>query len=324
MGGGTGSFQVLSGLREQEDLALASVVAISDSGGDSGRLRDEFGILPPGDLRRCFLALCEDSGMLRDLFSFRFEEEALRGRQLGNLVYVALTRIYGSEPAAVRALHRLLKVRGRVLPVSWDKVHLCAELADGRVLRGETHIDRPRHDPAIPIRRVFLDPPAAPNTEALETIAASDFLVLAPGDLFTSLVAALLVRGVPEALRAAAAPLVYLPNLMTKRGETDGFSVSHFVEQIVKYGGRVPDAVMVHQGRLPEEVTRRYLLEQAQPVELDEERVRALGVATVQLGDLVARQTTARHDPERTATALRLLFPRLSGPGPGPRAAHLP
>ncbi len=324
LGGGTGSFQVLSGLRDHDDLALASVVAISDSGGDSGRLRDEFGILPPGDLRRCFLALCEDSGMLRELFSFRFEEEALRGRQLGNLLYVALTRIYGSDQQAVRALHRLLKVRGRVLPVSWDKVHLCAELADGRVLFGETHIDRPRHDPAIPIRRVFLDPPAAPNPEALETIAASDFLVLAPGDLYTSLVATFLVRGVPEALRAASAPLIYLPNLMTKRGETDGFSVSHFVEQITKYARRVPDAVLVHEGRLPDEVTRRYLLEEAQPVELDDDRVRALGVKSVYLGELAARQTTARHDPDQTAQALRALFARISVTAPAPRAAPQP
>jgi uncharacterized cofD-like protein len=323
IGGGTGSFQVLSGLREHDDLALASVVAISDSGGDSGRLRDEFDVLPPGDLRRCFLALCEDSGMLRDLFSFRFEEEALRGRQLGNLLYVALTRIYGSEPAAVRALHRLLKVRGRVLPASWDKVHLCAELANKRVLRGETHIDVPRHDPAIPIRRVFLDPPAAPNPEALETIAASDFLVLAPGDLFTSLVATFLVRGVPEVLQAATAPLIYLPNLMTKRGETDGFSVSHFVEQIIRYSGRVPDAVLIQGGRLPDEITRRYLMEEAQPVDLDEERVRALGVKIVRLDDLAARQAVARHDPERTATALRALFAQISVTARDPRAARL-
>jgi uncharacterized cofD-like protein len=314
IGGGTGSFQVLSGLREHDDLALSSVVAISDSGGDSGRLRDEFGILPPGDLRRCFLALCEDSGMLRDLFSYRFEDEALKGRQLGNLFYVALTRMYGSEQAAVRALHRLLKVRGRVLPVSWDKVHLCAELADGRLLRGETHIDRPRHDPAIHIRRVFLDPPAAPNPEALEIIAASDLLVLAPGDLFTSLVATLLVRGVPEALRASAAPLIYLPNLMTKRGETDGFSVSHFVEQVARYAGRVPDAVLVHQGRLPDELTRRYMMEEAQPVDIDESRVLALGVRIVQLADLVARQSLVRHDPARTAVGLRALLDRLPQP----------
>ena len=322
IGGGTGSFQVLSGLREHDDLALASVVAISDSGGDSGRLRDEFDILPPGDLRRCFLALCEDSGMLRDLFSFRFEEEALRGRQLGNLLYVALTRIYGSEPAAVRALHRLLKVRGRVLPVSWDKVHLCAELADGRVLRGETHIDGPGTTPPSPSAAFFSIPPAMPNPEALETIAASDFLVLAPGDLFTSLVATFLVRGVPEALRAASAPLIYLPNLMTKRGETDGFSVSHFVEQIAAIGGRVPDAVLVHEGRLPEEVTRRYMLEEAQPVDLDEERVRALGVKIVASATWPPARpwpATTRNEPP---TPCAPCWPQISATARDPTAAR--
>ena len=212
----------------------------------------------------------------------------------------------------MRALHRLLKVRGRVVPVSWDKVQLCAELADGRVLRGETHIDRPRHDPAIPIRRVFLDPPAAPNPEALEAIVTSDFVVLAPGDLFTSLIPIFLVRGVPEALRASSAPLIYLPSLMTERGETDGFSVLHFIEQIVKDGGRVPDAVLVHGVRLPEELTRRYVMEESQPVELNERRVRSLGVRTIVLADMVADQTLARHDPERTAADLRALFPHLT------------
>jgi uncharacterized cofD-like protein len=311
IGGGTGSYHVLAGLRPHDRLDLRSIVTMSDSGGDSGRLRDEFGVLPPGDVRRCLLALSEDSTLLRELFAFRFDQDPLHNRQLGNLLFLALTRILGTEREAINAIHRLLKIRGRVLPVSWDDVHLHAELGDGRIVAGEKNIDAPRHDPAIPIRRVFLAPEASANPEAVDAIEASDFLLLAPGDLYTSTIPNLLVRGVPEALRSARGKLVYVVNLMTKRGETDGYPASRHVAEIVRYAGRLPDAVIAHRGSLPEELARRYLAEEARPVEIDEPALRALGVGVVRHADVMSASSKARHDPLRTAGALLALFEEL-------------
>ncbi len=311
LGGGHGTYQILAGFRDHEDVSLTAVVTATDSGGDSGRLRDEFGILPPGDLRQCFLALCEDGHMLRDLLGYRFEEEPLRGRQLGNLFFLALTRLHGSEQAAIRALHKILRTRGHVMPSTWDKVQLCAELGDGRIIEGEAHIDVPRHDPSIPIRRVFLKPSAAPNLDALDALSESDFIVFAPGDLFTSLIPILLVRGMADVLQRTRARLIQSISLMTKRGETDGYAASHYVEQVAKYIGRLPDAVLAHEGELPEEMSQRYLVEQSQPVTIDEDRLRVLGVPMIHAAPLIADARVARHDPALTAVALRDLFARL-------------
>jgi uncharacterized cofD-like protein len=318
IGGGTGSYQILSGLRPFDDLALSSVVTMTDSGGDSGRLRTEFKVLPPGDIRRCLLALSDDSTLLRELFSFRFEDDPLRGRQLGNLFVLALTRILGSEREAINAMHRLLKIRGRVYPVSWDQVHLCAELEDGRIVEEEANIDVPKHDPTIAIRRIFLRPEASPNPDALAAIAESDYVVLAPGDLYTSTLPNLLVRGVPEALRRSRAKLIYVLNLMTKRGETAGYPASRHVQEIIRYGGRIPDALLVEGGPLPDEIARRYLAEDARAVAIDEPALRDLGVRVVKAARVMSRSSKARHDPEQTALALRDLFTQLDPDPPLP------
>lgn len=304
VGGGTGSFNVLLGLRPYRHLALRSVVTMTDSGGDSGRLRTECNVLPPGDIRRCLVALSDESPLLRELFNFRFEEEPLRGRQLGNLVLVALSRICGSEPAAIEAMHRLLNIRGRVLPVSWDHVHLCAELADGRIVEEEANIDVPQHDPAIPIRRVFLKPAARPNPEALAALGESDAIILAPGDLYTSTIPNLLVTGVADTIARSPARLIYVVNLMTKRGETTGYSAARHVEEIIRYCGRVPDGVLVHAGHVPTAMAERYLAEAARPVEVNESALHALGVKTVLTRPVMSDTSKARHDPDRTGAAL--------------------
>jgi uncharacterized cofD-like protein len=313
IGGGTGSFHVLSGLRDHPHLVLTSIVTMADSGGDSGRLRDEYGLLPPGDLRRGLLALSEESQLLRDLVGFRFTEGPLRGRHLGNLCFLALTKLLGSEMDALAAITKLLKVRGSVLPVSWDNVHLCAELADGQTIVRQVNIDRPKHDPSIAIRSVFLNPPASANPDALDAIAASDFIVLAPGDLFTSTIPNLLVNGIPAALRACRAPLVYVVNLMTKLGETNGYSASAHVQQIIHYCGRVPDAVLAHRGPMAEDLVERYRAETATAVAVDEDRIASLGVRLVRCADLMSASSKARHDPQRTATALLDIFACLAG-----------
>jgi uncharacterized cofD-like protein len=312
IGGGTGSFHVLSGLREVPELEVRSIVTMMDSGGDSGRLRDEFGVLPPGDLRRCLVALSGESALLRELFSFRFSDPPLAGRSFGNLWLLALTRMLGSEQEALEATLRLLQIRGRVIPVTWDHAHLCAELADGTRIQGEAGFSDSRRDPRVPIERVYLTPRARANPEALAAIAESDFVVLAPGDLFSSTIPNLLVEGIADALRASPAPLIYVQSLMTRPGETHGFPVSRFVAEIARYGTRVPDAVLLHRGAIGADLALRYAAESAHPVVQDLAAVRAQGVRHLEEADLLSDPPFVRHDPQRTAAALMSLFATLS------------
>lgn len=312
VGGGTGSFHVLTGLRELPDIELRSIVTMMDAGGDSGRLRDEFGVLPPGDLRRCLVALSEESALLRDLFSFRFSEAPLAGRSFGNLFLLALTRMLGSERDATDAALRLLRIRGRVIPVTWDHAHLCAELADGSRIDSEAGFADPARNSGAGIRRVFLKPVARANPEAAQAIRDSDFVVLAPGDLYSSTIPNLLVEGISQALRESKGRLVYVQNLMTRRGETDGYPASRHVTEIARYAGRVPDAVLLHRGEIPSELLARYASEEAHPVELDAAGLRAAGVALLHPADLLSDTPLVRHDPARTAAALAELFARLS------------
>lgn len=314
IGGGTGSFSILTGLRTYEDLWIQCVVTMMDSGGDSGRLRDEFGVLPPGDVRRCLVALSEETQLLRDLFSFRFAEPPLEGRSFGNLFFLALTKLLNSEHEAIEAISRILKIRGRVIAVTWDNAHLYAELCDGTVVIGEGNIDVPKHDSSIPIHRVYLRPEARANPEAVEAIAESDFIVLAPGNLFTSTVPNLLVEGIPEALRDSRAPLIYVMNLMTRHGETDGYTASQHVEQIIRYGGRTPDAVLLHDGPIPfGELVSKYEAEKSYPVSIDVDNLYEMGVKVVKCRNVVpeAAFVRVRHDPVRTARALIELFGKL-------------
>lgn len=311
IGGGTGSFSVLSGLKNRDELSIQSIVTMMDSGGDSGRLRDEFGVLPPGDARRCLIALSEESQLLRDLLDFRFNDAPLEDRNLGNLILLALTKQLGSERRAIDAFGRLLKIKGQVIAVTWTRTHLFAELADGTLIRGEANISVPKHDASIPIARVFLKPQAAANPAALEAIERSDFIVLAPGDLFTSTVPNLLVRDIPRALQRARAPLIYIMNLMTKHGETDGFTASGHLAEIIRYGGRVPDAVLAHNGKVPANLALNYEAEESYPVRLDGDAVRQLGVRLIKVEDVMLKKSLVRHDPVRTSRALVSMFEEL-------------
>lgn len=315
IGGGTGSFSLLQGLRNYDEIDIRSIVTMMDSGGDSGRLRDEFGVLPPGDIRRCLVALSEESALMRELFSFRFTEAPLVDRHFGNLFFLALTKILGTEKEAIEAIGRILKVKGQVIPITLESVHLHAELANGQVLEGEANIDVPKHDGRIPIKRVYLEPTPEANPDALTAIDDSDFVVFAPGDLYTSTIANLLVRGVPEAIQRTRASLVYVLNLMTKYGETDGYSASAHVAQIARYAGRTPDAVLAHSGAFPEDLVARYRAEQAHRVLFDDDKLRALKVKLLRSADIVSSSSLVRHDPARTAAALVRLFeglPRVS------------
>jgi uncharacterized cofD-like protein len=258
------------------------------------------------------VALSEESELLRDLFSYRFQDAPLDGRQFGNLFFIALTRVLGDERRAYEAVGRLLKIRGRVIAVTWDHAHLHAEMEDGTVVEGEAGIGVIRPAPAVPIRRVFLRPEARANPEALRAIRECDILLFAPGDLYTSTVPNLLVTGIPDAIRETKAPVIYVVNLMTRAAETAGYTASRHVEAIARYGSRVPDAVLAHRGAIPGELLARYAAEGSVPVDVDVEPLRGLGVKTVCLADIMSRTSLVRHDPARTAEALMALFRQLA------------
>jgi uncharacterized cofD-like protein len=261
IGGGTGTSVVLSGLKSR-DVDLTAIVTAFDSGGSSGRLRDEFGHLSLGDLRQCLVALSEESEeteAFRTASQYRFSDQSsLNGHNLGNLFLSALTVMHADIELALKMMSSMLRITGSVVPVSLDPADLCAELVDGSVLRGEATIDLRRFDPP-PIRRVFLDRDVQPNELAIKAISEADAIVLGPGDLYTSVIPNLLVNGVSDAIRESSAKTIYVCNLMTKHGETDGFNPPNFVSEISRYLGNHPiDTVLVNSEPISAEIEAVY------------------------------------------------------------------
>lgn len=236
IGGGTGTFNVLSGLKKHKNLNLAAIVSVADSGGSTGELRDEFGILPPGDIRRAIAALSDDTDVVRKLFEYRFKNgNRVSGHTVGNLLLTALTDIAGGFEAGIAELCEMFDVRGKVIPVTLDDVHLGVTLENGEKIVGETNIDVPKHDPNLAIADAFLIGGGKLNPRAREAILYTDYLVIGPGDLYTSIVPNLLCEGMKEAIADSDAKVVYVCNIMTKHGETDGYGVEDFVDVIERY-----------------------------------------------------------------------------------------
>jgi uncharacterized cofD-like protein len=323
IGGGTGLPVVLTALKRYlggRVTSLTAVVTVTDDGGSSGRLRDELQVLPPGDIRNCLVALAEVEPLMAELFQFRFPGDgSLAGHNFGNLFLAALTHVTGNFLHAIRISGKVLAVRGTILPSTLDGVRLGAELADGRRLLGESEIVRQ----GVPIRRVFLEPGhARALPEVLEAIAHAHVVVLAPGSLYTSLIPNLLVEGVADALRSAAAIKICVANLMTEPGETEGMSLGDHLEALYAHGGRgVIDGLVVHGRPLPPDVVARYARAGAAPVPADRERVRALGVWITE-ADLAGPTELARHHPEKLGRALARLI-RHGGPDRRPASVRV-
>ncbi|MBU2567016.1 YvcK family protein [Patescibacteria group bacterium] len=257
LGGGTGTFTTLSGLKVH-DVDLTAVVSIADDGGSTGRLRDELGVLPPGDIRQCLVALASGDDALRHLFNYRFSEGSLDGHHFGNLFLSALEKIYGNPIQAISAAHRVLNVRGKVIPVSAQSSNLFAELEDGTVVEGEHAIDV-KDNQRAKIRECFLDPVVIANPEALDAIREADAIILAPGDLYTSLIPVLLVQGVAEAISECKGPVIYVLNLVAKPGQTDGYTAQKFIEKLKTYISPAKvDVAIVNSAEIPEAVLVRY------------------------------------------------------------------
>lgn len=315
IGGGTGPFAVLSNLKHAR-CAITAIVSMADSGGSSRRLMDEFGQLPFGDLRQALVALSRNGVLWRDVFTFRFREgesgqnatRGVAGHSLGNLVISALQEInHGDLLSAIQDAQELLETAGDVLPVTLDHTTLCAELEDGTEVAGETHIDtrgQREQGTLSPIKRVFLDHVTDPCQPALRAIRRADVIVIGPGDLYTSIIPNLLVDGVARAIRESEAEKVYVCNLMTKRGETDGYKASDFVKTLTNYLGGKLDRVILHDGSFPEALINAYTAQNQFPVEPDIEAVREL-VREVMVERLTSINVDyVRHDPERLVGAI--------------------
>jgi uncharacterized cofD-like protein len=276
IGGGTGSFVLLSGLKKYE-LDLSAIVPATDSGGSTGRLRDEFGQLPVGDVRQCLVALADDeqSLLLRQLFNYRFDKgTGLKGHSVGNLLLTALGDILGSEQAAIDAAEQLLNVQGHIYPVALEPLNLAAFYADGSLVFSEHLIDEPdaSHDFTQKIVHLAVnnnhDQPnqIKVNPAAVTAILESDMLLIGPGDLYTSIAANLVVPGISEAIKKSPAKLIYTVNLMSKQGQTVGMTASEHVAEVTKYAGRAPDYVLINSTPLPADILNKYAAEQDYPV----------------------------------------------------------
>ncbi len=301
IGGGTGLSTLLRGLKSHTNN-LTAVVTVFDDGGSSGRLRRELGILPPGDIRDCLVALAESEPLMTRLFEYRFQGGALDGHAFGNLFIASLTGVTGDLESAIKETSKVLNIRGRVLPSAVEDVVLWAEFTDGTTVEGESQITRARKR----IRRVGLKPAdVAPLPEVLQTLSDAELIVLGPGSLYTSVIPNLLVRGVADAIRASRALRVYVCNVMTQPGETDGFSASDHVRVLHELiGPGVITHVLVNvQPPRNRALLARYEAESAEPVTPDLEAVAQLGVVPV--GEaLISEEHLVRHDPHRLAHAL--------------------
>ncbi|MFT3953307.1 MAG: YvcK family protein [Piscinibacter sp.] len=315
IGGGTGSFAMLSELKKVADQ-LCAVVAMTDSGGSSRRLMDEFGRpLPLGDLRQALVAMSRSSRLWGEVFSYRFPSAPngeVGGHSLGNLILHALEdRNGGDLLGALEDAQEMLHAAGQVVPVTLERATLCAELADGSVVRGEAEIDCPGERAIQPIRRVFLEPAVAALPRACKALARADKVLIGPGDLYTSIVPCLLAEGIAAALRSCDGELVYVCNVMTKRGETDHYGAGDFLRVIHQQLGRRVDAVVVNTAVPDPQVAARYALEGALPVAPELERLREM-VPQVIAGPFMMAETLARHDAERVVLAL---WPQLAAAG---------
>jgi uncharacterized cofD-like protein len=319
MGGGTGLSTLLRGLKHRVRCeaglsndglgpqarfidSLTAVVAVTDDGGSSGRLRDEFKMLPPGDLRNCMVALAEDEQLFSRLFRHRFSATGeLGGHSFGNLFIAALAEMTGDFPHAIKLAGEILAIEGRILPATSTNAVLVARMKDGSMVRGETRISASRQR----IAEVMLEPTGVPAlAETLQAIASADLITLGPGSLYTSLITNLLVAGIPEALEATRATRVFVANLMTEANESLGMSVADHIERIYEHAGRpIFDCALVNTGSISALLRERYAAGGAEPTQADVKRIEEMGIHCI-TGNFVAAGETLRHAPDRVTDAL--------------------
>ncbi|MBL6634453.1 MAG: YvcK family protein [Thermoleophilia bacterium] len=301
LGGGTGLSSLLRGLKRRE-MDISAVVSVADDGGSSGRLRRELGMLPPGDIRNVLVALADDESLMGRLFQYRFADGDLSGHPFGNLILAALTEVTGSFDEAVREASRVLKVNGRVIPGTLEHVRLWAERADGSEACGETLIA----SGVGACRRVWLDPEPAAHPDALAGIADADLVLLGPGSLFTSVLPHLAVGEIADAVSQARGLRVYVCNIMTQPGETDGLDAVAHLDRVLEMAPGGVDVVVVHDGRLEPAALATYAAQGQEPVLIDVAALGARGVRVV-AADIAEDDQAVRHAPEALGDLLEPL-----------------
>ncbi|HKO56815.1 MAG TPA: gluconeogenesis factor YvcK family protein [Thermoanaerobaculia bacterium] len=327
IGGGTGLSTLLRGLKGYVDADgawsvrdLGAIVTVTDEGGSSGVLRKELGMLPPGDIRNCIVALAEEEQLLSRLFNYRFEssgDSTLHGHALGNLLLAALTDITGGFDNAILAASEVLAIRGEIYPSTLADVRLRAVLDDGRELVGEVAISGSNLGEKVDVtpRRarivsLAIDPPdAEPVQAALDAIAKADLILIGPGSLYTSVLPNLVIKPIAEALRQARALRVYICNVMTQPGETEGYTAEDHLAAIVEHAGLVVDVMIINGRRPTEQILAAYAAESQHPVQFEINAVRELGV-TPFFGDIIAEGNFVRHDPAALAETIFRLYDR--------------
>ncbi len=322
IGGGTGLSTLLHGLK-QYTTNLTAIVTVADDGGSSGRLRQEFDMLPPGDIRNCLVALADTEPLMQRLFQYRFAEESeLKGHNFGNLFITAMTKITGDFERAVRASSKVLAIRGRVVPSTNTKVRLAAEHDDGSVTLGETKISKAE----TPIRRIYLEPTGCqPTADALAAIHDANAIIFGPGSLYTSIIPNLLVDKLVDAIVTSKAIKLYVCNVMTQFRETRGSRASDHVRALVAHSNPgIIQLCLVNTEPVPPHLLEKYREEEAFPVEADLERIRSLGYQVV-ADNIISTENYVRHDPDKVAKIIIQLIVgprgRLPSPIPPPAGA---
>jgi uncharacterized cofD-like protein len=302
IGGGTGLSVLLRGLKKYTSN-ITAIVTVSDDGGGSGMLREDMGILPPGDIRNCIVSLANTEPIMEQLMQYRFKEGPLKGQSFGNLFIAAMNDICGSFDAAVREVSSVLAVTGKVLPVTLDNVRLYAELEDGTVIKGESQIPIKQQALNKRIKKVFLKPGnCKPLPVALKEIQDADVIILGPGSLYTSIIPNILVKNMTKTINSSNALKIYVSNIMTQQGETIGYSLSEHIKAINDHGNRlIIDYAIANTGKIPHTLLEKYKTEDASPVLIDYDIMADMGIKVL-AGDFVNIENEyLRHNFNRLA-----------------------
>ena len=304
LGGGTGLSTLLKGLRYRSN-EITAIVSVADDGGSSGRLRQEYEMLPPGDIRNCISALAGDDYKLGEFLNYRFNGGSLEGHTIGNLIITALNDMHNDFESAVNAACDIFGTQGRVVPVSVDDMNLAAIMSDGRVLRGESNIGAPRNDDTF-IKKVFLDPKEVRATDsAVAAIRNADVIIMGPGSLYTSVIPNLLVDGIAEEIKKSRAKKIYVCNIMTQPGETDGYTAYDHLSAIERHTYKgIVDVVIVNAQEIPNELIGRYAQTGSYAVVIDEEK---FSCEVIKARILLAREDYVRHNFSRLARTIGVL-----------------
>ncbi|NLY66228.1 MAG: YvcK family protein [Tissierellia bacterium] len=284
IGGGTGLSVLLRGLKEYTSN-ITAIVTVADDGGGSGILREDLGMLPPGDIRSCILALANTEPTMEKLLQFRFKDGRLKGQNFGNLLIAAMNEIYGSFELAIKEISNILAVTGKVLPMTLENVTLYAVLENGQIVKGESNIPLKNKELGSKIDHIYMEPKISlPLDEALEAIEEADLIVLGPGSLYTSVIPNLLVNNMVEKIYSSPAPKVYITNIMTQPGETDGYTVLDHVEAILKHSREhFLDYVIANIEKIPDSTLKKYIHDGSEPVILEDREEEILNKKGIKL-----------------------------------------